>query len=245
LFDRIPWGAIEDPTRPMVCWDVYGSVSPFVRGQLDGFLKGYFRDYQQSQPNHIEIVGEKNTVENIIGPVAMEYCIPYTIGRGYSSLSPRKKLNDRFRRSGKEKLILLFASDFDPEGEDIPHSFARSMRDDFGIDMDRIVAVKVALTAEQVRRFCLPPKMKAKDGSRHDRFVEKYGDDVFELEALPPADLRLLLRASIERFLDITAYNREVEREKEDAAKIESIRRGLMATIGEWCELCDGTGGTA
>ena len=45
----------------------------------------------------------------------------------------------------------LVLSDFDPEGEDIAHSFARSMRDDFGID--QIELVKVALTDRQVREM--------------------------------------------------------------------------------------------
>jgi hypothetical protein len=35
-------------------------------------------------------------------------------------------------------------SDFDSEGEDIPHRFARSLRDDFGVQ--NVVAMKVALT---------------------------------------------------------------------------------------------------
>ena len=39
----------------------------------------------------------------------------------------------RFKCSGKAQLVLLVLSDFDPEGEDIGHSFARSMRDDFRI----------------------------------------------------------------------------------------------------------------
>lgn len=88
----------------------------FMRRELDRFLKGFYRDLQQSQPNQIEIVWEKNTVASIIRPVAMEYCIPFTIGRGYSSLPPRKKMADRFKRSGKEKLIVLVLSDHDPEG---------------------------------------------------------------------------------------------------------------------------------
>ena len=38
--------------------------------------------------------------------------------------------------------------DHDPEGNDICHSFARSMRDDFAIP--GIVAKKVAMTREQI-----------------------------------------------------------------------------------------------
>jgi len=54
------------------------------------------RDLLQSHPNHIEIVGEKNTIQPIIHPVAAEYTIPYTIGRGYASLPPRHELVGRY-----------------------------------------------------------------------------------------------------------------------------------------------------
>ena len=56
-----------------------------------------------------------------------------TSGRGYSSLPPRKDMVDRFRDSGREKLVVIVVSDFDPEGQDIPGSFGVSLRDDFGI----------------------------------------------------------------------------------------------------------------
>src|SRR5207244_13084840 len=71
-----------------------------------------------------DLVAEKLSVSSIIRPVAADYCIPLTIGRGYSSLPPRHAMAERYRKSGKDKLVLIVASDFDPEGEDIPHSFA-------------------------------------------------------------------------------------------------------------------------
>ena len=139
----------------------------FIRKKLDAMFKGYWRNLMQSQPNHVEILGEKNTVGSILRPVALEYTIPLTIGRGYCSLPPRHAMAERFRASGKEKLILLVVSDFDPEGEDIAHSLARSLRDDFGIDT--IHAVKIALTAKQVAAHKLPPMMKAKRKSSRRR----------------------------------------------------------------------------
>ena len=232
LAGLIPFQAIDDPTRPIVTWQVYREPAGFIRGQLDDFLKGYYRDLMQSQPNQIEIVGEKNTIDNIIRPVAMEYCIPMTIGRGYSSLPPRKKMAERFQQGGKERLVILMLSDFDPEGEDIAHSFARSMRDDF--DIKNILPIKVALTADQVEEMDLPLQMKAKEGSsRYAGFVKKHGDDVFELEAVPPAELQQILGQAIDRELDVKAYNAEIDAEKQDAARLEGIRRGIMASMGD------------
>jgi hypothetical protein len=230
LEGRIPFEAIEDPTRPVQVWKTYREPSPFLREQYDQFLKGYYRDLQQSQPNHIEIVGEKNTIDSIIRPVAAEYCIPLTIGRGYCSIPPRHAMAQRFEQSGKEKLIILALGDFDPEGEDIAHSFARSLRDDF--DVDSVEFIKVALTATQVRELRLPPMMKAKaTSSRYDDFVEQHGDDVFELEAVPPDQLQVILRRSIDSVLDVAAFNTEIDAEKQDAARLEGIRRALRDNL--------------
>jgi hypothetical protein len=101
----IPFAAIEDPTRKTVTWSMDKEPGTFIRRNLDEFLDGYSRDLQQSQPHHIEIIGEKNTIENCIRDVAMRYCIPYTLGRGYCSLDPRYKMTKRFKASGKSKLI--------------------------------------------------------------------------------------------------------------------------------------------
>jgi hypothetical protein len=230
LEGSLPFRAIHDPTRPVVRCDAYRSPAPFIQGQVDGFLKGYYRDLQQSQPNHVEIVGEKNTVESIIRTVAMEYCIPLTIGRGYCSLPPRYEMAQRFKASGKEKLVLLVLSDFDPEGEDIAHSFARSMRDDFGVKS--IEPVKVALTAAQVAELQLPPQMKAKAGSsRRDKFTERHGDDVFELEAVQPAQLQAMLRQAIDGVIDIDAFNAEIEAERQDVAWLATIRRRIRGAM--------------
>ena len=227
----IPWNAIDDTTRPVSIWNRWSGPGPFIRQELDGFLEGYYRDLMRSQPCHLEIVGEKNTIQKIIEPIAAEFCCPLTIGRGYASLPPRRKMHQRFVASGKEKLVLLVLSDFDSEGEDIPHSFARSMRDDFGID--DVMAVKVALTHEQVRLAGLQPNRLKEGSSRAKRFRELYGEDTYELEAVPPAALQQYLHDAIVNVIDIDLYNAEVEEEEKDAAHLEAVRRKAMAFLSK------------
>ncbi|MBA3544583.1 MAG: hypothetical protein H0T83_09130, partial [Chthoniobacterales bacterium] len=201
LAGAIPMNAISDETRPVCIFKVFADTAPFVREEINGLLKGYWRNLMQSQPCHIEIVGEKNTIGGLLKPVAGEYCIPMTTGRGYCSLRPRYDVQQRFRKSGKEKLVLLMLTDFDPDGEEIAHSFVRSMRDDFHID--DVDGVKVALTSAQVRELKLPPMMKAKSGSaNYAKFTAEYGHDVFELEAIRPDKLQELLRDTIDRVID-------------------------------------------
>jgi ParB-like chromosome segregation protein Spo0J len=230
LAGDIEMEAIADETRPVVNWQVHQDSRGFIRGQFDRFLKGYWRNLMQSQPNHVEILGEKNTLLSILKPVAGEYCIPLTVGRGYSSLPPRHGMAERYHHSGREKLVLLIVSDFDPDGEEIAHSFARSMRDDFGVD--EVYAVKVALTAEQVRRYALPPNMVAKESSpNYAKFVAKHGQNVFEVEALPPAQLQAELRQAIDSVIDRAAFNAELDREKHDAAYLAGVRATVHKTL--------------
>lgn len=231
LQGHLPWGAIADPTRPTRLWPVHQDVQGFIRSELGRLFKNYWRNLMQSQPNHIEIVGEKLTIQSIIQSVAARYTIPVTIGRGFASLDARYRIVARYRATGKERLILLLLADFDPDGEEIAHSFARSIRDDFGVE--RVEAVKVALTADQVKAFALPPILKAKESSsRYGRFVDRFGSNVFELEAVPPQTLQQLLTQAIDNVMDIGAFNREVDQEWKDAATLDTARRRVQAVLG-------------
>jgi len=226
----IPMHSIDDATRPIVIWEQDASTVPFIRRSIDEFLKGYRRDLMQSQPNLIEIVGEKNTLANTIRPIALKYGITFTTGRGYCSLAPRRDMAERFKQSGKEKLIVLFLSDFDPDGQEISHSFARSMRDDFGIEVE---GVQVMLTDAQVRKYKLPPKMKAsdKESSRRHKFIAKHGDDVFEVEALPIKIRQKLLTEAIDSVIDRQAFNKELDAEKADAAFLADLRTRALGAL--------------
>ena len=227
LSGAIPFECVADPTRTVKTWQAFTDVGDFVGQQVDMFLRGYWRNLQQGQPNHIEIVGEKNTVEGSISPVAREFCIPYTLGRGYCSLDPRKKMLDRYEAGGKDKLIILLLSDFDPEGDDIPNSFGKSMRDDFDVDEDRLLIKQVCLTHDQVIARNLPQTFDMKtEGARYKGFVRKYPDHPYghELESIPVAERQSLLREAILEVIDSNAYQAEKMAEMNDATKLHRLR---------------------
>jgi hypothetical protein len=90
----------------------------------------------QSQPNRIEVVCEKNTIYHMVLKVTEKYQIPTSSGRGFNSIDPWHDLYERYVDSGKDKLIVIVLSDFDPEGEMIPQAGGRTLRDDFGVDED-------------------------------------------------------------------------------------------------------------
>lgn len=228
----LPFDAIHDPTRPVEHWSIHRNAGDYLRSQFDHFLRGYWRDLLQSQPDHVEVVGEKNTLLPIITPVCSDYTVPLTIGRGFCSVPPRKAIYDRWRASGKNKLVLIALSDHDPDGEMIADSLVGYMRDDFHIPRGRIMAVRAALTAEQCQRFSIPADVDAKPTStNYRRFVTQHGTAACELEAVPPRRLQQMLRDAIESVLDHDAFAAEQDREKADAAEIDTARARAMAAL--------------
>jgi hypothetical protein len=221
----INWEAIEDVTRPVSTHSAYRGAPDFFRDQFKDFLKGYWRNRQQSQPHHVEIVAEKLTVQTILEAVAEKFTIPLTITRGMSSLPPKKDIQRRYLWSRKRKLILLVVSDLDPAGDAIAEDLVKSFRRDFSID--RLEAYKVALTIDQVEEFGLEPSMEAKDTSpTYAAFVEKYGiTDAYELEAMDPADLAETLQNAVKEVLDLDLYNQELAAEETDSAQIVAVQK--------------------
>ena len=106
---------------------------------------------------------------------------------------------------------MLYLGDHDPSGEDM----VRDIRDrltEFGVhDPD---VRKIALTMEQIRKHKPPPNPAKLTDSRAKGYIEKYGDQSWELDALPPRELNRLTEAAIRDVIDIDKYNAVIEEEK-------------------------------
>jgi ParB-like chromosome segregation protein Spo0J len=229
----IPFETLSDETRPFTSWETWLNAGDFATEQMEGLLRGYSRDLQQSQPRHIEIVAEKLTVRGIVEGVAMEYHIGVGVARGYASIPSRHDLVRRFKQSGRDQLVLVMLTDFDPEGENISESFTRSLRDDFGVDEDQITSVKVALNPEQIKRFGLPKRTLAKESSsRCKKFTAKHGSGAWELESLDPDVLASELRNALDHIIDREAFEHERRREAEDAVVLAGKRKALLTLMG-------------
>ena len=234
LDGRIPFDAIVDETRPVVLWETHRHVGTFIAEQTQGFLCGYWRDLLQSQPNHVELLVEKNTIASDLRDIAAKYTMPMTSGRGYSSLPPRKAMVDRFRESGREKLIIVVVADFDPEGQDIPNAFGLSLRDDFGIEPDKLVIIKAALTYKQTQELNLHEGQFAKkDSSRYERFVKAYGDRCWELEAVLTDTLLDIVEATVRRNIDLDAFNGERAKQKQEQEELDEHRAHVLEALAD------------
>ena len=99
-------------------------------------------------------------------------------------------------------------------GEDIERDF-RSRTGCFSRTL------RVALNAEQVEEYNLPPQVGKATDSRAASFVARHGRLVqVELDALPPDILRGLYADAIGQFWDMSAYEAVLEREREERKEL-------------------------
>jgi hypothetical protein len=232
LNGQLPWEAFDDPTRPFKEFRAFGDARQFVKQEVNNMFAGYWRNLLQSQPNYITVLVEKNTIYHMALQITEKYQIPTLSARGFNSIDSWHDLSERFQDSGKEGLIVIVLSDFDPEGEQIPQSGGRTLRDDFGIENFKII--KAGVKREQIQKYNLPRQNFAKESSsNHDWFVERNnGDDsVFECEALEPKVMLADLDNVIRGVIDIDLFNAEVARERDEAAYLESARRAAREAL--------------
>jgi hypothetical protein len=206
------------------------------------------------QRYHIEIWCEKSTMNDVLTPLGERYGINVITGTGELSLTACEALIERARASGRPVRI-IYVSDFDPAGENMPVSVARKI--EFAIrnaanDWLDVQVRAVALTYDQTVAYRLPRTPIKESDRRGNKFEQRYGEGATELdalEALQPGELRRILVGEVERYFDtrlagrINAVARKVEqkmsrvtanvreRHRDEIAALEAGREEIATEI--------------
>ncbi len=162
---------------------------------------------------------EKDSLRGVLEKVAMRYRAPIVVQRGFASRSMLRDALKRAKERGVRKIFLVL--DFDPSGLCIEAVNGREM----GIEM-----IRVALTYEQAKGL-VPRKVKRRD-TRARKYLAKYGDRCWEVEALEPRQLLQIVEQTLRREVP-PEHLREAGLE-EEAAKVaiellEPIRMKIAA----------------
>jgi hypothetical protein len=227
----IPHSWIADGTRGGHATRHCGTIGDYVAGETANLFGSYFYNVHEDQPAHIELLVEKNTMfELIMRHVAAPLRIPLTSGRGYASFPVGFAMKERFRKSGKDRLILITVCDHDPEGYDMPQAMKKYLKIDHGIVAE---VHRAAITTEQIERYGLPPDIEAKETSaRCKGYVEQTGlKDAWELDALEPELLIKEVDMACRSFLDIDAFNAAWKRENDADIKLAALRSALAKQV--------------
>lgn len=199
LAGLIDWYAITDRTRNLRGnnhWDTPADV-------INSARYSYLLDKWEGQPNYVEVWVEKDALVDVVGQVCRPLDIPFFSCRGYTSQSEMWSAAQRFiGQAGREQRIIIHLGDHDPSGIDMTRDIQDRL-DLFGAD---VYVKRVALTMEQIATYNPPPNPAKITDSRASKYMEEYGDESWELDALEPKVITNLIKNEVTLYRDDELY---------------------------------------
>jgi len=181
-------------------------------------IRFYRRDRTEGQSYAVYVGVEKAGMVTQLQSWFGDLGVPILALGGYSSQSYVDQVVRDVARTSR-LAVLLYAGDHDPSGEDIDRDFT-----DRTYCFDQVI--RVALSAEQVVSYDLPPNPGKATDSRAAGFIARHGElRQVELDALDPDDLRQLYQDAIDGFWDESAYEAALEQEASDIAALRQLGR--------------------
>ena len=234
----IDWNAIEDRTRSLRGLTHWGSPAEIVRASAEQFRYGLWLD----QPYRVEVWIEKDALVGVIEGICQQWDVDYFSCRGYVSASEMWSAGRRLGRylNQDRKVIVLHLGDHDPSGVDMSGDIQRRL-DDFTIGdlahshgevlggerlkagLGTVDVRRIALTMDQVEEFNPPPNPAKLGDSRSQRYIEEYGDESWELDALDPATLANLIDTEIRGIVDQGRFDAAVGRQEQARDRLREV----------------------
>lgn len=239
---QIDWYAIVDRTRFERGNSHWDSPAEIIRASARQFRYDLWED----QPERVAVWIEKDALVGVIEGVCRRWDVPYFSCRGYVSSSEMWSAAQRYGRwlAAGQKVTILHLGDHDPSGVDMTNDIRRRLLDftvgdiyhnarEAGmsvVDADDYLArrfkeetaeiqvKRIALTMDQIEEFNPPPNPAKLSDSRARAYVEAYGSESWELDALDPATLDALIEEEVSAIVDPGVF--ELSQGRQEAARV-------------------------
>ncbi len=246
----LDWNYIVDRTRNLQSNSHWTTPASIMESAADGYAEDLWGD----QPNRVEVWVEKEALAGVVQRAADALDCAWFSCRGYVSQSEMwgaAQRIGRYLRNG-QNVTILHLGDHDPSGIDMTRDirerldlftltdFARlsGFRDSLTYNGIRasmsaeLTIERIALNMDQVEQYGPPPNPAKLTDSRAQSYIEQFGYESWELDALSPATLDELIRNSIHERMDSGLYQ-----ESED--QVERQRDYLLSASRNWDNIVD------
>jgi len=188
------------------------------------------------QPYRIAMVGEKSSLSDVLLPIAQNIGAELLLPSGDLSTTMTVGLATRAVEDGRPCVVLYF-SDFDPSGFQMPAAVARKLQAlrDLLFPRLHIEVHAVALSRQHVAELDLPSTPLKETEFRASRWRQAWGVEQTEIDALAalrPDVLRQIALDAIKPFYDDTLDDRVADAERrwlDDAAERLFVQRNAAA----------------
>lgn len=235
LAGLIDWNAIEDRTRNLRKRSHWRNPAEIVAGAA----YSYHLDYWAGQENYVEVWVEKDALVGIVGQVCESLDVSHFSCRGYVSQSEMWAAARRLKKQAEagRNIVLLHLGDHDPSGIDM----SRDIRDrnvlfeSFNMEFHRL-----ALNMDQIDQYAPPPNPTKLTDSRSTGYIDRFGLECWELDALKPRVITDLIRDNVMQYRDEAAYRKVKAREEDEKALLEDLSENWPRSRGSGTTLRNG-----
>lgn len=213
LAGLVDWNAIQDRTRFSRSLSHWTSPEEIVRAAVNG----YKRNHWEGQPCYVEVWVEKDALIDVVQQACQSLDVSCFSCRGYVSQTAMWEASLRFIQHRNSDCKLFHLGDHDPSGIDM----TRDIGDRLHTFNARVDVKRIALNMDQVKQYGPPPNPAKLTDSRCADYIEQYGEESWELDALEPPVLVELINTAVEGVLNRKIQKKVLAREKMELEKLE------------------------
>jgi hypothetical protein len=218
LAGLIDWAMMEDRTRALQSeprWENPVSIVEAIAGQ-------YQEDVWRDQKFRPEVWIEKDALVGVIERACRELRVDYFACRGYASQSAQYEAGQRFQGyiAQRQTVVIFHLGDHDPSGIDMTRDNTERLSMFAGRDIE---VRRLALNMSQVEQYDPPPNPAKETDSRASGYIDQFGTESWELDALEPTVIDRLIRDNISAIIDRRRWNRALRAERQNRAALEAV----------------------
>ncbi len=221
----IDWHSIEDRTRELAGNAHWGEPGDIIESASSSFRI----DKWEEQPKRIEVWVEKDALEGVVAKACRALDIDYFSCRGYTSQTAMWDASQRLKDyiDNEQNVLILHLGDHDPSGLDMSRDIEDRLRLFMGEDTeDNFEVRRIALNMEQIRLYNPPPNPAKITDTRAAKYIQEYGPESWELDALEPSVIAALIKDNVlqerEEDLFLDAYLKETRYKKQLRSVVEN-----------------------
>lgn len=214
MLGLIDWDTIVDRTRSIKTRSAWDSPAEVI----DAAYRSYHKSRWENQTNWPYLLVEKEALAGVFDSVCHRYDLPLFACRGYTSQSAHWRLaQDIISRADKGyHPVILHFGDHDPSGVDM----TRDIEDRLRIFGAYAEVRRIALNMDQIELYQPPPNPAKSSDARFKKYLDEFGEESWELDALTPEVLADLVTMQVDSLRDLDAWNDTLQEEQGERAQL-------------------------
>lgn len=226
LAGLVDWNSIVDRTREYEKNGHWKNPAHIIAESAEC----YGIDTRASQEYYLEVWVEKDALVGVLERACTPLDVGYFSCRGYVSQSAMwqaacriiKHINRTAYENdmlGLREAVILHLGDHDPSGINMTEDIQNRLNI-FGAEVE---VKRIALNMEQVEEYQPPPNPAKTTDSRYEKYIDQYGEESWELDALDPRVITELIEQHVAEHTDEDARDALIAKQESDREKLQEI----------------------